>query len=42
MMAFPIVFVSLFGAIIGILARLYGLLTGKSDDEILEMWGAEM
>ena len=42
MMAFPIVFVSLFGAIIGVLARLYGLLTGKSDDEILEMWGAEM
>ena len=39
MMAFPIVFVSLFAAVLGVLAKLYGLLTGKSDEEILEMWG---
>ena len=41
MMAFPIVFLSVFAALLGVLAKIYGLLTGKSDEEILAQWGAE-
>ena len=42
MMAFPIVFISIFGGIFGAIAlmaaRVIALLTGRSTDEILEKW----
>ena len=42
MMAFPIVFVSVFAGIFGVIAwiaaQVAALLTGKSADEILEKW----
>ena len=41
MMAFPIVFLSIFASVFGVLAKIYGLITGKSDEEILAQWGAE-
>ena len=41
MMAFPVVFLSMFAAVFGVLAKIYGLLTGKSDDDILAEWGGE-
>ena len=40
-MAFPIVFLSVFAAVLGVLAKIYGLITGKSDEEILAKWGGE-
>ena len=41
MMAFPVVFLSVFAALLGVLAKIYGLLTGKSDEELLAQWGGE-
>ena len=41
MMAFPVVFLSIFAAVFGVLAKIYGLLTGKNDEEILAQWRGE-
>ena len=40
MMAFPVVFISIFGLIFGVIARMVGVLTGKSDDELIEEWNS--
>ena len=38
MMAFPLVFISMFGLIFGVIAKVVGVMTGRSDDELIEDW----
>ena len=40
-MAFPIVFISIFGAIFGVIAKVVGVMTGRSDEELIEDWNRE-
>ena len=37
-MAFPVVLIGIFGAVFGALAKIAGMLTGRSDDELIEDW----
>ena len=40
MMAFPVVFIGIFGVIFGAFAKVIAVLTGRSEDELVEDWNS--